>query len=106
MLKLNSFTATDNKTVPTHIIRRRSAISHHYELFYREPLNPVHAEGAWITDANGRKYLDAYNNVVSVGHGNQRVIDAMATQAKTICTHTRYINDELCRLSERLAARV
>ncbi len=105
MLKLNSFTATDNKTVPTHIIRRRSAISHHYELFYREPLNPVHAEGAWITDANGRKYLDAYNNVVSVGHGNQRVIDAMATQAKTICTHTRYINDELCRLSERLAAK-
>ena len=105
MLKLNSFTVTDEKTPPTQVMRRRATLSHKYELFYRDPINPVQAQDAWITDASGRKYLDAYNNVVSVGHGNRRVIDAMTNQAKIICTHTRYVNDELCRLSERLTGK-
>lgn len=102
MLKLNSYALVDSDSAPDFIIRRRNTLSHKYELFYQEPLLPVQGSGAWITDRNGRRYLDAYNNVVSVGHSNQRVNQAITQQLSTLCTHTRYVNDELCRLSERL----
>lgn len=102
MLKLNSYALVDSDSAPDFIRRRRNTLSHKYELFYQEPLVPVQGSGAWITDRNGRRYLDAYNNVVSVGHSNQRVNQAITQQLSTLCTHTRYVNDELCRLSERL----
>lgn len=102
MLKLNSFVPNNSNDVPDFVRRRRDTLSHKYELFYQEPLIPVQANGAWITDSNGRRFLDAYNNVVSVGHSNQRVNQAITQQLGTLCTHTRYVNDELCRLSERL----
>ena len=42
-------------------------------LFYDEPVQVARAEGVWITDAAGRRYLDAYNNVPCVGHAHPRV---------------------------------
>ena len=43
----------------------------------------VGAEGVWIEDADGRRYLDAAGGaiVVGVGHGDMRLIEAMAEQA-------------------------
>jgi len=102
MLKLNSYRPSTGGADPEFIARRRQTLSHKYELFYTNPLIPVMANGVWITDASGQRYLDAYNNVVSVGHANARVVDAITRQSATLCTHTRYVNDELCRLSERL----
>ena len=39
----------------------------------------VSAEGVWITDADGRRYLDGAGGaiVVNVGHGVPEVIDAV-----------------------------
>lgn len=105
MLKLNSYTTDTSTSIPDFVKRRRDTLSHKYELFYSEPLIPLQGQGAWITDIHGRRYLDAYNNVVSIGHANQRVIQAITNQSSTLCTHTRYVNDELCRLSERLQAK-
>jgi adenosylmethionine-8-amino-7-oxononanoate aminotransferase len=41
------------------------------------------AEGVWIEDADGKRYLDAAGGaiVVNVGHGDQAVVEAMADQA-------------------------
>ena len=43
----------------------------------------VRAEGVWIEDAGGRRYLDAAGGaiVVSVGHGDGSLVDAMTEQA-------------------------
>lgn len=43
----------------------------------------VRAEGVWIEDADGRRYLDAAGGaiVVNVGHGDRSLVDAMAGQA-------------------------
>jgi hypothetical protein len=40
------------------------------------------AEGCWIIDADGRRYLDAAGGAVvsAVGHGRARVVDAIAAQ--------------------------
>jgi 4-aminobutyrate aminotransferase-like enzyme len=62
------------------------------------------AEGVWITDTAGRRYLDAYNNVPCVGHGHPRVTAAIARQSRRINTHMRYLHPAAIELAERLVA--
>ena len=73
-------------------------------LFYDEPLQVASAERVWITDASGRRFLDAYNNVPCVGHGHPRVTAAIARQSRRINTHTRYLHPAAIELAERLTA--
>lgn len=73
-------------------------------LFYTDPVEVASASGVWITGAEGRRYLDAYNNVPSVGHCHPRVTEAIARQSRTINTHTRYLHPAAIELAERLAS--
>jgi 4-aminobutyrate aminotransferase-like enzyme len=84
--------------------RRRRAFGPTSMLFYKRPLNLVRGEGAWLYDADGSRYLDAYNNVPSVGHCNPRVTEAVARQMQTLNTHTRYLYDIVYTYAERLLA--
>lgn len=72
--------------------------------FYDDPLHIVRGEGVWLWDADGRKYLDCYNNVPHVGHCNPRVVEAICRQAATLNTHTRYLHDGILDYVERLTA--
>jgi len=72
--------------------------------FYDDPVHFVKGEGVWLWDAEGRKYLDCYNNVPHVGHCNERVVEAIYRQASTLNTHTRYLHDGILDYSERLTA--
>jgi 4-aminobutyrate aminotransferase-like enzyme len=72
--------------------------------FYNEPVHIVKGEGVWLWDADGRKYLDCYNNVPHVGHCNPRVVEAIYKQASTLNTHTRYLHDTILDYVERLTA--
>jgi 4-aminobutyrate aminotransferase-like enzyme/Ser/Thr protein kinase RdoA (MazF antagonist) len=76
-----------------------SAIS---PLSYERPLHLVRARGVWMYDADGHAYLDAYNNVPVVGHGHPRVVEAIARQARTLNTNTRYLHRSPLELAERL----
>jgi 4-aminobutyrate aminotransferase-like enzyme len=87
------------------IVERRSRLlGPAYKLFYRNPVRIVRAEGVHLYDSDGQAYLDAYNNVPSVGHCHPRVVEAIARQAATLNTHTRYANDLLLDYAERLLA--
>lgn len=86
------------------IKRREKALGPAYRLFYEEPLHLVRGEGVWLYDKNGRAYLDAYNNVASVGHCHPRVIDAIYRQTSALNTHTRYLHDGVVDYAERLLA--
>jgi 4-aminobutyrate aminotransferase-like enzyme len=55
-------------------------------------------------DADGKKYLDAYNNVPVVGHCHPYVVEALTRQARTLNTHTRYLTDTPVELAEKLLA--
>jgi len=85
--------------------RRRKALAPAYELFYDEPVHIVRGEGVWLFDADGRSYLDCYNNVPSVGHCHPRVVEAIASQARLLNTHTRYLHEKVVELGERLATK-
>jgi adenosylmethionine-8-amino-7-oxononanoate aminotransferase len=61
----------------THVFRR---------VLTRELPVAARAEGVWIEDTQGRRYLDGAGGaiVVNVGHGDRAVIDAMAEQASRV----------------------
>jgi len=82
--------------------RRLAALGPAYRLFYQRPVRLVRAEDVWLYGPNGERYLDAYNNVVSVGHCHPHVVDAIARQAGTLCTHTRYLTSPVIDYAERL----
>jgi len=82
--------------------RRASLLGPAYKLFYRNPVQVVRAQGVRLYDADGQAYLDAYNNVPSVGHCHPRVVDAIARQAATLNTHTRYATELILDYAERL----
>ncbi len=73
--------------------RRDDLLGSAYRLFYRDPVHLVRGQGSHLYDADGRDYLDVYNNVASVGHCHPRVVDAVARQAATLNTHTRYVHE-------------
>jgi 4-aminobutyrate aminotransferase-like enzyme len=82
--------------------RRAALLGPAYRLFYREPVEVIRGEGVHLYDAAGHEYLDAYNNVVSVGHGHPRVVEAISRQLKTLCTHTRYLHDGILDYAETI----
>jgi 4-aminobutyrate aminotransferase-like enzyme len=84
------------------IERRNRLLGPAYRLFYEKPVHFIRGEGVWLYDTAGNAYLDAYNNVVSVGHCNPRVVEAIARQAAILNTHTRYLNEGVIAYAERL----
>ncbi|MDK4734881.1 aspartate aminotransferase family protein [Rhizobium sp. CNPSo 3490] len=73
-----------------------------YRLNYAKPVHFVRGEGVWLFDKGNNPFLDFYNNVASLGHCHPRVVDAMTTQAKTLCVNTRYLDEKVIEYSERL----
>ena len=108
MKTINAFDPTTLGSLPERrqsLIRRREALlGPAYRLFYQDPVELVRGQGVWVWDAEGKRYLDAYNNVVSLGHCHPHVVQALQRQAATLNTHTRYLNEALLDYAERLLA--
>lgn len=66
----------------------------------------VAATGAWLTDADGKRYLDFHGNSAhSIGHAHPRLIAALHAQLDALpFTPRRYTNEPAILLAERLAA--
>jgi 4-aminobutyrate aminotransferase-like enzyme/Ser/Thr protein kinase RdoA (MazF antagonist) len=73
-------------------------------LTYARPVHAVQAEGVWIHEPDGRRLLDAYNNVPVVGHCHPRVVEAVVRQTRLGATNARYLAGPLVELAERLLA--
>ena len=85
-----------------HIARRQRLLGPAYRLFYRSPVEISRAKGVFLYDKHGNEYLDAYNNVASLGHSHPRVVHAIQQQLETLCTHTRYMQNQLLDYAEML----
>lgn len=84
--------------------RRKRLLGPNVSTFYAEPVHLVRGEGVWVWDAEGRRYLDCYNNVPHVGHCHPRVVEAICAQARLLNTHTRYLHEGILDYVERLTA--
>ncbi|MFY0596493.1 MAG: aspartate aminotransferase family protein [Cognatishimia sp.] len=54
--------------------------------YNRAPLNFVKGEGSWVTEADGRRFLDLGAGIAVnvLGHANPALVDALTTQANAI----------------------
>ena len=84
--------------------RRARLLGPNMSTFYDEPVHIVRGQGVWLWDAAGRRYLDCYNNVPHVGHCHPKIVEAIARQAATLNTHTRYLHEGILDYAERLTA--
>lgn len=104
MTMINAYVPGSAGTLSEHeqemIARRQRLLGPAYRLFYADPLHVVRGEGAYLFDADGNRYLDAYNNVASVGHCRPEVVEAMSRQAAVLNTHTRYLTDGILEFAE------
>ena len=86
------------------LLHARSASMGGQELSYERPLHLVGGRGVFLEAADGRRYLDAYNNVPVLGHAHPAVVDTVSTQLATLNTNSRYLQEAPVELAERLLA--
>ncbi len=66
----------------------------------------VEAEGIWLTDADGRRFMDFHgNNVHQVGYRHPRVIAAVKAQLDTLPFSPRRFTNEAAVRARRAARR-
>lgn len=70
------------------------------------PINASYAEGSYIYDREGKRYLDFSSQLmnVNIGHGNQRITDAVAKQMKEVSyVYPGMATDVRGRLGKKIA---
>jgi 4-aminobutyrate aminotransferase-like enzyme len=83
---------------------RRRHLGPNLSVSYRRPLTMVRGHMQFLFDSEGRRFLDAVNNVPHVGHCHPRVVAAAARQLAVLNSNTRYLHPLLASYAERLAA--
>jgi 4-aminobutyrate aminotransferase-like enzyme len=92
------------RSATSDLLERRRRALPRSPLFYSRPVHVIRGEGAWLFDAEDRRYLDCYNNVPVVGHSHPRVVRAVAEQQRLLASHSRYLHEAIVELAERLKA--
>ncbi len=91
------------KTKPDHQLKRRKALlSPSLSLSYRQPIEMSRSAFQYMYDAEGNTILDAYNNIMLVGHCHPKVVRAGQRTLAKLNTNTRYLYEELLAYGERL----
>ena len=96
-----SFQLSDD---PDLFERRQRLLGPSLSISYRNKLNIVRGQGAYLFDHTGRQYLDCVNNICHVGHCHPHVVDALQRQANVLNTNTRYLHSTILDFAERIAA--
>jgi ornithine--oxo-acid transaminase len=93
-------TAIEPTTNQTHTAAELIALEDHYGAHNYRPLDVIiaRAAGAWVTDIEGRRYLDflAAYSAVNQGHCHPAIMNAMMEQAQRVTLTSRaFRNDQL-----------
>lgn len=82
--------------------QRQQSFASNLKTSYVTPLALVRGYGHTLFDSQGRRFLDAYNNVPHVGHCHPRVTRAVQNQTALLATNTRYLHAGMQRYADRL----
>ena len=82
--------------------RRERYMPTAYSLSYTAPIHMTKAAFQYMYDAEGNAILDAYNNIIQVGHCHPRVVEAGQQAMARLNTNTRYLYDNHATYCERL----
>ena len=89
----------DIKTIQS--LRKRH-LGPSFSVSYQEPLHIVRGEGQYLFDAEGKRYLDAVNNIQHVGHCHPAIVEAAQQQYEKLNTNTRYLNETIVNYAKTL----
>ncbi|MFF5716890.1 ornithine--oxo-acid transaminase [Streptomyces buecherae] len=84
-----------------------AAEAHSAHNYHPLPVVVAAADGAWVTDVEGRRYLDmlAGYSALNFGHGNRRLIDAAKAQLERVTLTSRaFHHDRFADFCTELAA--
>ncbi|MEL7534764.1 MAG: aminotransferase class III-fold pyridoxal phosphate-dependent enzyme, partial [Bacteroidota bacterium] len=84
---------------------RQQHISKGLSLSYPDPLILEGGAMQYLYDSRGQTYLDAYNNVIHLGHCHPRIVNAAQRQIAKLNTNTRYLYPVLNEYAAALAAK-
>jgi 4-aminobutyrate aminotransferase-like enzyme len=81
---------------------RKAHLGPSLSMSYDEPLHIVKGDGQYLYDSNGKRYLDAVNNIQHVGHSHPKIADAAKKQFKNLNTNTRYLDETIVQYAKAL----
>jgi 4-aminobutyrate aminotransferase-like enzyme len=90
--------------VESLIEARHRLLGSNLSVAYEKPLNIVRGSMQYLYDDEGRRYLDAYNNVAHVGHCHPKVVAAGQKQMELLNTNTRYLSNLILQYATKLTA--
>ncbi|MER7997898.1 ornithine--oxo-acid transaminase [Streptomyces sp. NPDC095613] len=102
-------TAASAASAPSASLTARaiaSAEAHSAHNYHPLPVVVASAEGAWMTDVEGRRFLDmlAGYSALNFGHGNRRLIEAAKAQLERVTLTSRaFHHDRFAEFCARLA---
>lgn len=99
------FSLINYKSLTSQLNRRNKNISAALSLSYSTPIQMAGAAFQYMYDTNGNTFLDAYNNIIQVGHCHPNVVRAGQKTMQKLNTNTRYIYDELLTYTDKLLAK-
>ncbi|MFD4524509.1 ornithine--oxo-acid transaminase [Streptomyces sp. NPDC058470] len=91
------------ETTRAYIASADAHCAHNYQPL---PVVVATADGAWMTDVEGRRYLDmlAGYSALNFGHGNRRLIDAARAQLERVTLTSRaFYHDRFAEFCAQLA---
>ncbi len=106
-------TAVSNR-YPTEKLKALDAAHHLHPFTDTKALNAegsriiTHAEGVWLTDSDGKRYLDGMAGLwcCEVGHGRKEIIDAVHTQMNELSYYNTFFKTShppVIELADRLS---
>lgn len=98
--------AASSAPVDELLARRAQRLGTGLTLHHDPPLHLVRGWQQYLTDAEGRTFLDLFNNVPHVGHAHPRVVEAVSRQRALLDTHTRYLHEAILDYADALVARL
>ncbi|PIB39109.1 aminotransferase class III-fold pyridoxal phosphate-dependent enzyme [Maribacter sp. 4G9] len=103
--KAAGFPSIPTNTLKKELELRKKFISSSLSLSYKEPIHMVRSAFQYMYDDKGNTILDAYNNIMLVGHCHPKVVEAGQRTFARLNTNTRYVYDELQSYSEKLLSK-
>tara|TARA_B000000460_G_scaffold222410_1_gene175004 strand:+ start:1018 stop:2307 length:1290 start_codon:yes stop_codon:yes gene_type:complete len=85
---------------------RSSHLGPSLSISYESPLHIVRGKGQYLFEANGKRYLDAVNNIQHVGHCHPVVVKAAQDQYEKLNTNTRYLDETIVQYAKSLTSRL
>ncbi|MEJ2163744.1 MAG: aminotransferase class III-fold pyridoxal phosphate-dependent enzyme, partial [Robiginitalea sp.] len=101
-LKAAGMEINTTSTNQSLLTRRKKLFPPSLSLSYDRPIAMHRAAFQYMFDDQGTQFLDAYNNIMLVGHCHPKVVADTSRVLKRLNTNTRYLYEELLDYSERL----